>query len=261
MNPALWVSKTGLEAQQNRLTVISNNLANVATTGFKRSRPVFEDLLYQNVRQVGAQSSQDTTLPSGLQYGVGVRTVATEKLHTQGNILQTEVDLDVAVNGRGFFQIDMPDGTVAYSRDGSFRLDGDGQIVTSSGFTLSPAITVPRNATSISISRDGIVSAQLPGLASTTELGTIQLADFVNPTGLQPHGENLYLETAASGAAQVGNPDANGIGSLMQGALESSNVNVVEELVGMIEAQRAYEMNTKAITTSDQMMQFITNNV
>ena len=261
MNPALWVSKTGLEAQQNRLTVISNNLANVATTGFKRSRPVFEDLLYQNVRQAGSQSSQDTTLPSGLQYGVGVRTVATEKLHTQGNIIQTGVDLDIAVSGRGYFQIDMPDGNVGYSRDGSFRLSGDGQIVTSGGFPLSPAITVPRNAVSIGISRDGIVSAQLPGLSNTTQLGTIQLADFVNPTGLQPMGENLYLETAASGPAQVGNPDNNGIGPLMQGSLESSNVNVVEELVGMIEAQRAYEMNTKAITTSDQMMQFITNNV
>lgn len=260
MNPALWVSKTGLEAQQNRLSVISNNLANVGTTGFKRNRAVFEDLLYQNVRQVGSQTSQDTTLPSGLMYGTGVRTVATEKLHTQGNIIQTNVDLDIAVNGRGFFQIAMPDGSTSYSRDGSFRLNADGQIVTSSGYSLSPAINVPADAQFISVGRDGTVSVQQQGQANSTQVGTIQLADFVNPTGLQAKGENLYVETTASGAAQAGNPDANGLGSLMQGSLESSNVNVVEELVGMIEAQRAYEMNTKAISTADQMMQFITNN-
>ncbi len=261
MNPALWVSKTGLEAQQNRLTVISNNLANVGTTGFKRNRAVFEDLLYQNVRQVGAQTSQDTTLPSGLSYGTGVRTVATEKLHTQGNILQTNIDLDLAVSGRGYFQISMPDGSISYSRDGSFRLDAEGQVVTSNGYPLSPAINVPADAQTISIGRDGTVSIQQQGVAGSTQIGSIQLADFVNPTGLQAKGENLYVETSASGAAQAGNPDANGLGSLLQGSLESSNVNVVEELVGMIEAQRAYEMNTKAITTADQMLQFITNNV
>ncbi|VAW87204.1 Flagellar basal-body rod protein FlgG [hydrothermal vent metagenome] len=261
MNPALWVSKTGLEAQQNRLTVISNNLANVGTTGFKRNRAVFEDLLYQNVRQVGAQTSQDTTLPSGLSYGTGVRTVATEKLHTQGNILQTNIDLDIAVSGRGYFQISMPDGSISYSRDGSFRLDAEGQVVTSNGYPLSPAINVPADAQTISIGRDGTVSVQQQGVAASTQIGSIQLADFVNPTGLQAKGENLYVETSASGAAQTGNPDANGLGSLLQGSLESSNVNVVEELVGMIEAQRAYEMNTKAITTADQMLQFITNNV
>ncbi len=261
MNPALWVSKTGLEAQQNRLTVISNNLANVGTTGFKRNRAVFEDLLYQNVRQVGAQTSQDTTLPSGLSYGTGVRTVATEKLHTQGNILQTNIDLDIAVSGRGYFQISMPDGSISYSRDGSFRLDAEGQVVTSNGYPLSPAINVPADAQTISIGRDGTVSVQQQGVAGSTQVGSIQLADFVNPTGLQAKGENLYVETSASGAAQTGNPDANGLGSLLQGSLESSNVNVVEELVGMIEAQRAYEMNTKAITTADQMLQFITNNV
>lgn len=261
MNPALWVSKTGLEAQQNRLTVISNNLANVGTTGFKRNRAVFEDLLYQNVRQVGAQTSQDTALPSGLSYGTGVRTVATEKLHTQGNILQTNIDLDIAVSGRGYFQISMPDGSISYSRDGSFRLDAEGQVVTSNGYPLSPAINVPADAQTISIGRDGTVSVQQQGVAASTQIGSIQLADFVNPTGLQAKGENLYVETSASGAAQAGNPDANGLGSLLQGSLESSNVNVVEELVGMIEAQRAYEMNTKAITTADQMLQFITNNV
>ncbi len=261
MNPALWVSKTGLEAQQNRLTVISNNLANVGTTGFKRNRAVFEDLLYQNVRQVGAQTSQDTTLPSGLSYGTGVRTVATEKLHTQGNILQTNIDLDIAVSGRGYFQISMPDGSISYSRDGSFRLDAEGQVVTSNGYPLSPAINVPADAQTISIGRDGTVSVQQQGVVGSTQVGSIQLADFVNPTGLQAKGENLYVETGASGAAQTGNPDANGLGSLLQGSLESSNVNVVEELVGMIEAQRAYEMNTKAITTADQMLQFITNNV
>ena len=215
----------------------------------------------QNVRQVGAQTSQDTTLPSGLSYGTGVRTVATEKLHTQGNILQTNIDLDIAVSGRGYFQISMPDGSISYSRDGSFRLDAEGQVVTSNGYPLSPAINVPADAQTISIGRDGTVSVQQQGVVGSTQVGSIQLADFVNPTGLQAKGENLYVETGASGAAQTGNPDANGLGSLLQGSLESSNVNVVEELVGMIEAQRAYEMNTKAITTADQMLQFITNNV
>ncbi len=260
MNPALWISKTGLEAQQNRLSVISNNLANVGTVGFKQSRAVFEDLMYQNVRQVGAQSSQDTSLPSGLTYGTGVRTVATEKIHTQGNMIQTGLDLDLAVSGRGFFQIAMPDGSVAYSRDGSFGLNEDGQIVTSSGYPLEPAINIPEDAQSVTIARDGIISVQLQGQPLPTQVGTIQLADFVNPTGLQSMGENLYIATGASGNPQAGNPDANGMGSLLQGSLESSNVNVVEELVGMIEAQRAYEMNTKAITTADQMLQFITNN-
>jgi len=257
MNPALWIAKTGLEAQQTRLGVVSNNLANVNTTGFKRDRAVFEDLLYQTVRQPGAQSSQDTTLPSGLMRGTGVRTVATEKLHTQGNVVQTGNSLDVAIQGRGFFQILRPDGTLGYTRDGGFKLDAQGQMVTSNGYLVRPGITVPDNAQSITIGVDGIVSVTTPGQAAPTEIGTLQLADFINPAGLQPIGENLYLETGSSGAPQLGNPGLAGMGTLAQTALESSNVNVVEEMVNMIETQRAYEINSKAVATSDQMLQYL----
>ncbi|HHO67821.1 MAG TPA: flagellar basal-body rod protein FlgG [Gammaproteobacteria bacterium] len=241
--------------------VISNNLANVNTTGFKRDRAVFEDLLYQNVRQTGAQSSQDTRLPSGLQLGTGVRTVATEKIHTLGNIVQTGNSLDVAIQGRGFLQVLMPDGNLAYSRDGSFKLDQTGQLVTASGYVIQPAITVPSNATSVTIGSDGVVSALVPGSTAPTQLGSIQLADFINPTGLQPIGQNLFLETASSGSPSTGTPGLNGLGTVVQGALETSNVNVVEELVNMIETQRAYEMNSKAIQNTDRMLQFVTNNL
>ncbi|MEE9494044.1 MAG: flagellar basal-body rod protein FlgG [Gammaproteobacteria bacterium] len=261
MNKALWVAKTGLEAQQTRMSVISNNLANVNTTGFKRDRASFEDLLYQNVRQTGALSSQDTRLPTGLQLGTGVRTVATEKLHTVGNIVNTENSLDVAIQGRGFFQVLKPDGNIGYSRDGSFKMDDTGQMVTSNGYLMQPAITIPDNATSLTIGSDGVISALVPGNNAPTQLGSIQLADFVNPAGLQPIGENLFLETASSGAASTGAPGLNGRGSVIQGALETSNVNVVEELVNMIETQRAYEMNSKAISTTDQMLQYISNNL
>jgi flagellar basal-body rod protein FlgG len=261
MNPALWVAKTGLDAQQTRMTVITNNLANVNTTGFKRGRAVFEDLLYQNVRQVGGNSSQDTVLPSGLSLGTGVRTVATEKLHTQGNTVQTGNALDVAIEGRGFFQILQPDGTTAYTRDGSFRLDAQGQLVNASGYTLQPGVTIPSNAQSITIGADGVVTVTTAGSTIPTQVGTIQLADFVNPTGLQAIGKNLYVETAASGSPQTGTPGLNGLGSLVQGSLESSNVNVVEELVNMIETQRAYEMNSKAIQTTDQMLAYVNNNL
>lgn len=261
MNKALWIAKTGLEAQQNRMAVISNNLANVNTNGFKKDRAIFNDLLYQNVRQVGAQSSQDTQLPSGLQLGTGVRTVATEKVHTQGNIVQTENSLDVAIQGRGFLQILMPDGTIAYTRDGSFKMDSTGQMVTANGYLLEPSVTIPEDALSVTVGSDGVVSALLPGAAAPTQLGNIQLADFVNPTGLQSIGDNLYLESAASGSPTTGTPGLNGLGTLVQGALESSNVNVVEELVNMIESQRAYEMNSKAISTSDQMLRFVSNNL
>ena len=261
MNKALWVAKTGLEAQQTRMSVISNNLANVNTTAFKRDRAAFEDLLYQNVRQAGAQSSQDTRLPSGLQLGTGVRTVATEKIQTLGNIVQTENSLDVAIQGRGFFQVLKPDGNIAYSRDGAFRLDETGQLVTSSGYVVQPAITIPNNATSVTIGSDGVVSALTPGSATPTQLGSIQLADFINPGGLQAVGQNLYDETASSGSPSTGTPGLNGLGSVIQGALETSNVNVVEELVNMIETQRAYEMNSKAIQTTDRMLQFVTSNL
>lgn len=260
MNPALWVAKTGLDAQQTRMDVIANNLANVNTTGFKKSRPMFEDLLYQNVRQVGAQTSQNTTLPSGLMLGTGVRVVATEKLFTQGNVIQTGNALDVAINGRGFFQISLPDGTIAYTRDGSFQINDQGQIVTSEGYALEPAITIPPNVLSVSIASDGVVSVTESGTATPTQIGNIQLADFINPTGLQPIGENLFLESGASGAPQVGDPRTNGMGALNQGMLESSNVNVAEELVNMIETQRAFEVNSKAIQTTDQMLQYLNNN-
>jgi len=261
MNSALWVAKTGLDAQQTRLSVISNNLANANTMGFKSGRAVFEDLLYQNVRQVGAQSSEATQLPSGLMIGTGVRTVATEKSHAQGNLIQTEASLDLAIQGRGFFQVLRPDGSLSYTRDGSFQLSATGEIVTAGGYLIQPAITVPANAQSVTIGSDGIVSVAIAGAAAPTQVGNIQLADFANPTGLQPIGENQFLESAASGSPTTGTPGLNSIGSLVQGALESSNVNSVKELVSLIETQRAYEMNSKAISTADQMLQYLNNNL
>lgn len=261
MNPALWISKTGLDAQQTRLSVISNNLANVNTTGFKRDQAVFEDLIYQNIRQVGGQTSEDTLAPSGMSIGTGVRVVATEKLHTQGNLVQTGNPLDIAIEGRGFFQILRPDGSLAYSRDGSFQIDANGQVVTANGYQLQPTITIPANAQSISIGEDGVVSVLVGNASAPTQIGNIQTVDFINPTGLQPIGKNLYLETAASGAPQTGTPGLNGLGTLTGGALESSNVNVVEELVNMIETQRAYEMNSKVISTTDAMLQYVSNNL
>ena len=261
MSQSLWISKTGLDAQQTRMSTIANNLANVGTTGFKRSRAIFEDLLYQNVRQVGSQTSQDTLLPSGLQVGTGVRVVATEKLFTQGNLNKTDNSLDVAIQGRGFFEILLPDGTQAYTRDGSFQINDQGVVVTSSGFELQPPITIPQDATSVSIGGDGTVSVSVPGTAAATQVGSLQLVDFINPAGLQARGQNLFVESGASGAPQPGNPGINGLGTVVQGYVESSNVNVVEELVNMIETHRAYEMNSKAISTADQMLQFVSNNL
>jgi flagellar basal-body rod protein FlgG len=261
MNPALWAAKTGLDAQQTRMTVTSNNLANVATNGFKKGRAIFEDLLYQNVRQVGGATSQDTQAPSGLSLGTGVRVVATEKSYTQGSLLQTNNSLDLAIQGRGFFQIQMPDGTTAYTRDGSFQTNAQGEVVTSSGYRLQPGISIPQGAQAVSIGNDGVVSATVSGQSAPVQVGTVQLVDFVNPAGLQARGENLVMESASSGPAQTGTPGLNGLGSLAQGSLESSNVNVVEELVNMIETQRAYEMNSKAIATTDQMLQYATNNM
>jgi flagellar basal-body rod protein FlgG len=254
---SLFIAKTGLEAQQTNLDVITNNLANVSTNGFKKSRAVFEDLLYQNVRQPGAQSSQQTQLPSGLQIGTGVRAVATERLHTQGNPQQTGNSKDVMINGSGFFQVLMPDGTTAYTRDGSFQTDNNGQLVTSSGYVLQPPITVPSNALTMTVGRDGTVTVTTPGTVAPTQIGSIQVANFVNPSGLESLGENLYAETGSSGTAQTSTPGTNGAGVLMQGYVETSNVNVVEEMVNMIQTQRAYEINSKAITTSDQMLQKI----
>lgn len=252
---SLWISKTGLDAQQTQMDVISNNLANVSTSGFKRSRAVFEDLLYQTLRQPGAQSSQQTQIPSGLQIGTGVRPVAAERIHTQGNLQQTGNQLDVAIQGSGFFQVQMPDGTTSYSRDGSFQIDSQGQLVTANGFPIQPALTIPANATSVSIGRDGVVSVTQPGVAAPVQVGSLQVATFINPGGLQSQGDNLYQETASSGTPSTNVPGTNGSGLLNQNYVETSNVNVVEELVNMIQTQRAYEINSKAITVSDQMLQ------
>ncbi len=252
---SLWIAKTGLDAQQTQLDVISNNLANVSTNGFKRSRAVFEDLLYQTLRQPGAQSSQQTQIPAGMQVGTGVRPIATARIFTQGNLQQTGNSLDIAINGAGFFQVLMPDGTTSYSRDGSFHVDSQGQLVTSNGFTLQPPVTIPAGALSVTVAQDGTVSVTQSGSTAATQVGAIQLANFVNPGGLQALGQNLYGETAASGTPSTGTPGVTGMGLLSQGYVETSNVNVVEELVSMIQAQRAYEINSKAIQTSDQMLQ------
>lgn len=252
---SLWIAKTGLDAQQTNIDVISNNLANVSTNGFKRSRAVFEDLLYQTLRQPGAQSTQQTQIPSGLQIGTGVRPISTERIHLQGNPQQTNNPLDLEINGKGFFQVLMPDGSTAYTRDGSFQMDSQGQLVTASGYAVQPAITIPADAINITVGTDGTVSALQPGSNAPTQIGSIQLASFINPTGLQSLGENLYAETASSGAPAANTPGTNGIGMLNQGYVETSNVNVVEEMVNMIQAQRAYEINSKAVTVSDQMLQ------
>lgn len=261
MNQALWIAKTGLDAQQTRMSVVSNNLANTNTTGFKQDRASFEDLLYQQVRQPGGSSSAQTQLPTGLQIGTGVRVVATAKNFEQGSQQQTGRALDVMVNGRGFFEVQMPDGTSAYTRDGSFKINQDGELVTNSGYPVQPGIQVPEGAQSLSIGSDGTISVQMAGEAAAVEIGALTLTDFINPAGLQARGENLFLETTASGPAQNGNPGLNGLGNVVQGALEGSNVNVVEDLVSMIETQRAYEMNAKAISTTDSMLGYLNNNV
>lgn len=255
---SLWTAKTGLEAQQVQLDVITNNLANVSTNGFKRQRAVFEDLLYQNLRQPGGQISAESSLPSGLSIGTGVRPVATERLHIQGNLEQTENSKDLAINGRGFFKVTMPDGTLGYTRDGSFQIDAQGQLVTAAGYVMDPVIVIPENALSLSIGKDGVVSVTQPGISGTQEIGTIQLSTFINPTGLQSVGENIFKETNASGAPIDSTPGINGAGVLYQGFVETSNVNVVEEMVGMIQTQRAYEINSRAVQTSDQMLQRLT---
>lgn len=261
MNQALWVAKTGLDAQQTRMSVVSNNLANTNTTGFKRDRASFEDLLYQQVRQPGGATSAQTQLPSGLQLGTGVRVVSTSKDFEQGNPQQTGRALDVMVNGRGFFEVQMPDGTSAYTRDGSFQINSQGELVTNSGYPVQPGIQIPEGAQSLTIGTDGTVSVQVAGTAAALEIGSLTLSDFINPSGLQAKGGNLYAETAASGPAQNGTPGLNGLGTTVQASLEGSNVNVVEELVSMIETQRAYEMNAKAISTTDSMLGYLNNNV
>ncbi|UVM48960.1 MULTISPECIES: flagellar basal-body rod protein FlgG [unclassified Pseudomonas] len=261
MLPALWVAKTGLSAQDTNLTTISNNLANVSTTGFKRDRAEFQDLLYQVKRQPGAQSTQDSELPSGLQVGTGVRIVGTQKNFTAGSLQTTEQPLDMAIDGRGFFQILQPDGTTSYTRDGTFHLDSNGQIVNASGFALEPAIVIPNNAQTFTVGRDGTVSITVAGNPAAQVIGNLQTADFINPAGLQAVGNNLFLETAASGAPQVGTPGLAGFGTTLQNTLETSNVSTVEEMVNMITTQRAYEMNSKVISTADQMLSFVTQNL
>ena len=261
MHAALYVSKTGLAAQDKQLTTISNNLANVNTVAFKRDRAVFEDLIYQNQRQPGAQTTQDTRLPSGLQLGTGVRVVATQKEFTEGNMQITEQPLDVAINGRGFLQILQADGTIAYTRNGQLQTDGEGQLVNNEGYLIEPAIVIPEGTDRITISTDGVVNAYTPGEVEPQQIGDILLVDFVNPSGLQAIGGNMYRETVASGNPIQAAPGENGMGTLLQGQLESSNVDIVEEMVNMISTQRAYEMNSKVVSTADQMLQYITQNL
>ena len=261
MIQALWTAASGLNAGQTRMDVNAHNLANINTTGFKSSRAAFQDLIYQNKIQPGGQTTQQTQSPTGLMVGTGVRVVATAKLFSQGNIRQTGNPLDVAIQGRGFLQVTMPDGSIAYTRDGSLHRDQNGQIVTANGDPISPAISVPQNALALTIGKDGTVSVSVPGQAASQQIGTLQLADFINPPGLQPMGDNLYQETAASGAPQIGQPGLNSLGTLQQHALESSNVNVAEAMVDMIETQRSYEMNAKAVVAADGMLKFLTNRV
>jgi flagellar basal-body rod protein FlgG len=260
MNLALWSAKTGLDAQNTQMAIISNNLANANTTGYKSQRAAFQDLMYQNVRQVGAQSTQNTQYSTGLTLGTGVRIVATEANYAQGSSTTTNNPLDLQISGQGFFQITMPDGSLAYTRDGSFTLDNQGNVVTASGYPIQPAITIPVGTQSVTVGSDGAVTA-VSASGKTTQIGQVQLADFINTQGLQNIGNNLVIESAASGSPQTGTAGANGLGTIQQGSLETSNVNTVTELVNMIECQRAYEMNSKAITATDQMLEYLTTNL
>ncbi|HEX5785483.1 MAG TPA: flagellar basal-body rod protein FlgG [Burkholderiaceae bacterium] len=255
---SLQIAKTGMQAQQTQLDVISHNLANVSTSGFKRGTAQFEDLIYQNLRQVGGNTSEQTELPTGLQLGLGVRTVATARTYTQGNLQESNNNLDVAINGNGFFQVEMPDGSTAYTRDGSFKVSAQGELVTSSGYRVLGGVTLPADARSVTIGKDGVVSAIIGNNPTPQQAGTIDLANFINPAGLEPRGQNLFSESVASGNPTTGTAGTEGFGQVLQGFLESSNVNVVQELVNMIQTQRAYEMNSKSIQTSDQMLQRLT---
>ncbi|MEG3638546.1 flagellar basal-body rod protein FlgG [Magnetococcus sp. PR-3] len=252
---ALWTSATGMQAQQTNIDVIANNLANTNTAGFKRSRADFQDLLYQNMRAAGAATSQSgNQVPVGIQLGHGVRTVSVSKMFTQGDYVQTGNELDMAIEGKGFFQIQMPDGSTAYSRDGTFKLDNSGQIVTADGYVLDPGLTLPQNATNVAVGPDGTVAVKTPDQADLTEVGQIQLAQFINPAGLNAIGRNLYTESGASGAPVVGTAGEDGLGTVQQQYLELSNVNMVEEMVNMIASQRAYEINSKTVQTADDML-------
>jgi flagellar basal-body rod protein FlgG len=258
MNAALWISKTGLDAQSKDIAVISNNLANASTVGFKKSRAVFEDLLYQTVNQPGGRSAQDTEAPSGLMLGAGTKVVATQKIHTQGDMISTDNSLDMMIQGEGFFEVLLPDGSAAYSRNGQFTVDDEGNMVTpGAGYLLQPQITIPNDAQEIMISQDGEVSVKIQGQPDNAVVGQINTVSFVNPTGLEPVGQNLYTETAVSGTPQEGTPGLDGFGMIVQGALETSNVNTTEELVNLIQGQRIYEMNSKVISAVDQMLSYI----
>ena len=252
---SLWIAKTGMEGQQTKLDAIANNLANVGTNGFKRANVVFEDLMYQNLRAAGSASSDQSQLPTGLQVGLGVRAAASSRNFGQGSLQQTGGNLDIAIKGQGFFQVQLPDGTTGYTRDGAFQVDANGALVTNAGYHVQPGITVPANALSVAVAPDGTVTATVPGQVAPQTLGQLQLAAFINPAGLEARGGNLFGETAASGTPNAGAPSSTGLGALQQGFVEGSNVNVVEELVSMIATQRAYELNSKAIQTSDQMLQ------
>lgn len=254
MLPALWICKTGLDSQQTNISVTSNNLANASTVGYKKSRAIFEDLLYQKINQPGGRSTADAFLPEGLMVGAGSKVVATQKNFQQGDVETTDNTLDLMISGDGFFEIQMPDGTTAYTRNGQFTRNEEGVIVTAQGYPLLPQITIPEDATGITVSTDGQVSVQTAGQAQAQDIGQITVSNFINPSGLEPVGNNLYLETAASGAPIQGVAGENGIGTVRQGQLETSNVQVTEELVNLIQAQRVYEMNSKVLTTVDQMM-------
>lgn len=254
MMRSLWIAKTGLDAQQTQLDISSNNLSNTSTNGFKRSRAVFEDLLYQTLRQPGADTAEGAQVPSGLQVGTGVKPVASVRNFSQGNFQQTNNNLDMAIDANGFFQLQLPDGTIGYTRDGSFQIDADGNVVSSNGYQLIGPINVPNNATSINVAQDGVVTANIAGQVAPQQLGQVLLSTFINPAGLAAKGQNYYTETAASGGPNETVPGQNGAGLINQGFVETSNVNVVEELVGLIQTQRAYEINSKAISTADQML-------
>jgi flagellar basal-body rod protein FlgG len=257
---SLDIAGTGMQAQQTNVEVISNNIANMTTTGFKRRRAEFQDLIYQNLRRVGANSSDTGTIvPSGAQVGLGVRTAAIYRIGEQGNLQQTSNSLDVAISGNGYFQVTLPSGETAYTRDGTFGLSADGTIVTADGYTVQPGVTIPNNATNVTINSTGQVQISLAGQTAPTTVGTLQLAVFPNDAGLDAQGQNLLLQTAASGSPVTGVPAAPGFGSVMQGFVETSNVNVVTEITNLITAQRAYEMNSRVITTSDQMLSTLTN--
>lgn len=261
MNSALWISKTGLSAEDAEMSAIANNIANVNTNGFKRDRVMFQDLFYQTQRAPGAMLDQNNISPTGIQYGSGVRIVGTQKTFTEGNIETTENPLDVAIMGQGFFQVQKANGDIAYTRDGNLQVNADGVLATSQGLPLQPEIDIPANATDITFGEDGTVTATMPGDTDPTQLGQITLVNFVNPAGLQAEGDNLYLETAASGQPTEGTPGEDALGELQPGSLEGSNVDIVNEMVAMITVQRAYEMNAKMVSAADDMLQYINQNL